>query len=283
MANKLKAAFASIFVNVGLLISKIIAAILTMSVALLAESLHSLFDLFSSILAYAGIKQAEKPEDEKHSFGHEKFENFSSALQAMFITLTALFVLYEATMKLSHPIVVENSEIGIILMIATIPIAFLTARYLSKIAKSAGGSQALEADSTHFTTDVLGSIAVLIGLLAVNLGYGIGDIIAAYAVGIIMLYISFKLLKQSYKVFMDYSPEKETMDKIKKILEDDKRIQYHKLRARLAGSKIFVNVHIQVDKKMTVEKAHKISGELKKRMKDEIPQIKEAHVHIEPI
>ena len=149
MSNKLKAASTSIFANIGLLISKIVAAILTGSIGMLAECLHSGFDLVASFLAFIGIKIAQKPDDEKHEFGHEKYESLSSFFQSVIIAVTALFVIFEAYHKLKNPGVVENSEVGIILMIITIPVALLVSRYLSKIAKQEGGSHALEADSAQ--------------------------------------------------------------------------------------------------------------------------------------
>jgi len=282
MTKKLKAASTSVTVNIVLLVSKIIVAIITSSVALFAECAHSLFDLFSSILAFWGIKQAGKPSDDEHLFGHDKYESLSSLLQAVFITLTALFIMYEATDKLLHPHPVENSGIGIIVMIITIPIAFLTSRYLAKVAKNEGGSHALEADSAHFTTDILGSISVLVGLIIVNLGYALGDVFAAYAVSIIMIIVSFKIMHNCYYVFMDCSPDKETMDKIKEILDSVKCISYHKLKARTTGSNIFIDVHIQVRKDMSVEKAHDLIGKIKTKLRNEIKSIKEVSIHIEP-
>jgi len=282
MPLKLRAAATSIGVNVVLLVSKILVAIITGSVGLLAECIHSSFDLFSSLLAYLGIKKASKAEDETHHYGHEKFESLSSFLQSIFILLTAAFIVYEAVQKLRHPVTVENSGIGIIFMIITIPVAYLTSRYLAKIARKEGGSHALEADSAHFTTDVLGSIAVLIGLFMVWLGYPIGDTLAAFVVAAVMLYISCDLIHDSFHVFMDCSPPKKTMKKIENILKKTRGITYHKLRARMAGSRIFVDVHIQVNKNYTIDKAHGVSGKIKHEIKEKIKSVKEVNTHIEP-
>jgi cation diffusion facilitator family transporter len=283
MSSKLKAASVSILVNVVLLISKIIVATLTGSIGLIAESAHSLFDLIASGLAYFGIKKAEQPSDSRHHYGHHKFENLSSLLQALLITGTACIVIFESYQKLLSPHVIENSEIGIILMIITIPVTFFTSRYLAKIAKKTGGSQALEADSAHFTTDVLGSIAVLLGLLIAKLGYTIGDPLAAMVVGLIMIYISIKLIKDSFVVFMDYSPDEATMKKINKAVKANKDIvNFHNLKARMAGNQIFVDLHIRLKKNMPVEKAHAISHELKRSIMKKVPQVNNVTIHIEP-
>jgi cation diffusion facilitator family transporter len=283
MSSKLKAASVSIAVNIALLVSKIVVAIFTGSIGLIAESAHSSFDLIASFLAYFGIKKAEEPSDENHPFGHHKFENLSSILQAFLITGTAFIVIWEAYKKFINPTPVENSWIGIILMAITIPVTLLTSRYLAKAAKKSGGSQALEADSAHFTTDVLGSIAVLTGLTMVHFGLGFGDPLAALCIGIIMLYISIRLIQNSLKVFMDYSPDTATLNKVKRVIEKNPDVKsFHNLKARMAGSHIFLEVHIRVDKNMSIKEAHSISHQLKDRIMRRASQVKHCTIHIEP-
>jgi cation diffusion facilitator family transporter len=282
MAKKLGAAFLSIFVNVALLVSKIIVATITGSIGLYAESAHSLFDLVASVFAYLGIKKAEEPSDQTHHFGHEKFENLSSLLQALLITGTSFIIIFEAYQKFSTPSEVAFSEAGIVLMLISIPVTLYTSKYLGEVAKKEGSS-ALEADSAHFTTDVISSVSVLLGLILVKFGYGFGDPLAAAIVGVIMLYISLELLFRAFKVFMDFSPDKETMDKMKGILIQEKRIvRFHKLRARIAGSMILVDVHIHVHRGTPIEVAHQISHEVESRIIREVPQVKEVSIHIEP-
>ena len=284
--GKLKAASISVGINITLLLSKIFVAIITGSVGLLAEAIHSSFDLIASVLAFIGIRKAEEPDDNTHHYGHEKFENLSSLLQALLITGTSFIVMWEAYHKFKNPTPVENSTIGIILMVVTIPITYLTARYLSRIAKEEGGSQALEADSAHFTTDVLGSIAVLVGLLMVQFGMPWGDALAAFIVGLIMLYISIELGIHSFYVFMDFSPDKTKIAKIKRVLDSSRKkkmiTSYHKLKARMAGSKILLEFHILVPKKLDITSAHQISSDIKRAIKKAVPEVKEATIHIEP-
>ncbi|VVC04250.1 Ferrous-iron efflux pump FieF [Candidatus Bilamarchaeum dharawalense] len=280
--QKLGAAKISMFVNIGLLASKIVVAFITGSIGLYAESAHSFFDLVASVLAYLGIRKAEQPEDHSHHFGHEKFENLSSLLQALLITGTAFVVLFEAYQKISGPGEVEFSEAGIILMLISIPVTYFTSRYLGDIAKKEGSS-ALEADSAHFTTDVISSVAVLLGLILVKLGYVFGDPLGAIVVGLVMLYISIELLLKSFWVFMDFSPEKDKMAKIVHVLDSEKGItRYHKLRARIAGSRILVDVHIHVPHKTSVVDGHKIAHDIETRIMREVPEVKEVSVHVEP-
>jgi cation diffusion facilitator family transporter len=283
MGKKLGAASFSIWVNSALLLAKILVAAFTGSIALYAESAHSLFDLLASVLAYLGIKKASEPSDHNHHFGHEKFENLSSLLQAMLITGTAFVVLFEAWQRLTEPPQVENSEIGIILMVVSIPIAWLTSRYLSETARHEGGSHALEADSAHFLTDVAGSIAVLVGLIFIRAGYPLGDPLAAIAVGLIMLYISVELGMRSAVIFLDFSPDRETLKMIEDVLRSEKRIsRFHKMRARIAGSRIFVDVHLQFPHTTGIVEAHGIAHEVEKEIIKKVPAVKEVSIHMEP-
>jgi len=281
MGIKLKAAGTSILVNCLLLISKMIAAALTGSIALLAETFHSLFDLVASFLAFWGIKRSEKMHDDCHPYGHEKFENLSSFLQSLLIAITALLVMKEAYEKIIDPRTIENPLLGIILMIVSIPVTYFTARYLSKIAKQSGGSSALDADSAHFTTDVIASIAVLTGLFFVKIGYPIGDSIAAMIVAASMIYISYHLIKDCYHVFMDHSPDKYVMDSIKKELER-MNVKYHKLRARRAGSKVLLDFHRETDGNKTVAVAHKESNRIREHLMKSIPELKDVNIQIQP-
>ncbi len=282
MAKKLGAALTSVAVNVLLLISKLAAAFLTNSISLYAESAHSFFDLLSSLFAYFGIKKAQEPSDRTHHFGHDKFENLSSLLQTLLLAGTASVILFESYQKFLDPTPIKSSEIGLGLMILTIPITYFTSKYLDKVAHDEGSS-ALEADSTHFVTDSLSSIAVLIGLFFMHFGFPIADPIAAAFVGLIMLYLSIDLGVHSFKVFMDFSPDEKTLSKIEKVLASEKRItRFHKLRARLAGKSILVDVHIHVPHQMDIITAHQISHEIENKIIEKVPTVKEVSIHIEP-
>lgn len=285
MGKKLGAATLSIGVNLGLLASKMLVATITGSIGLYAESAHSFFDLLASFLAYLGIRKADEPEDYTHQFGHEKFENLSSLLQALLITGTAFVVIFEAYQKFASPGVVEFSEAGIALMLISIPVTLYTSRYLGEIARKEGSS-ALEADSAHFTTDVISSASVLLGLVLVKLGYGFGDPLGAAVVGIIMLYISVELLLHSFRVFMDFSPDRATMQAIEKIMTEEqyaRRItRYHKVRARIAGRRVLVDLHIHLPHTTSVKEGHQTAHDIETRILREVPQVKEVSIHIEP-
>ena len=191
-------------------------------------------------------------------------------------------MIFEAYQRIGGTGAIEFSEAGIALMLVSIPVTYFTSKYLGRIAKQEGSS-ALEADSAHFTTDVIGSVAVLAGLVAVRLGFPIGDPFAAIIVALVMLYISLELLWQSARVLMDFSPDQHVMESIQNVLDAEKRItRYHKLRARIAGSKILVDLHIHLPHKTSIINAHKISHEIQNSIKSAVPQVREVMIHIEP-
>ncbi|MFA6530378.1 MAG: cation diffusion facilitator family transporter, partial [Candidatus Micrarchaeia archaeon] len=123
----------------------------------------------------------------------------------------------------------------------------------------------------------------LIGLILVKFGFPIGDPLSAVCVAVIMLYISFELGFKSFKVFMDFSPGQETMEKIENVFIKEKRItRYHKLKARMAGHGIWVDVHIHLPHNTHVTRAHKIAHEIKGNVIKKVPEVKEVNIHIEP-
>ena len=281
--RKLRAASMSLYVNIFLILIKFVVMILTNSLAILAELLHSFFDMLASLFAYVGIRKAEQPADHDHPYGHEKFENLSSLAQTILIVITSFFVIYAAVNRLrSSPVKLESTELGIAVMALTIVVDYFLSRYLHATSK-AYGSAALEADAYHFTTDLWGALAVIVGLVFVYMGFPFFDSLAAIFVALLMLWISYKLGKKSFHVFMDTSPQKEVMEEIKNTISSTTEVaSFHKLRVRQAGSKLFIDVHIQVAPKMSVEEGHYVAHRVKERLLSGVKNVKEVTVHVEP-
>lgn len=212
--EKLHAALQSIKVNFLLIAIKLGTGIYTGSLGILAEFIHSFFDLLASFFAYLGIKQASHPADSSHHYGHERLENISSLLQSILIALTSMFIIYEAYKKIvAGKHIVQNSWIGIFVMLITIILDVMISRYLHK-KSSKTGSPALEADAYHFTTDIWSTGAVILGLGSTYFGFPMGDIIGAIFVAILMLFLAFKLSMKSIKVMLDQAPDDLSLETI---------------------------------------------------------------------
>jgi len=284
-AQKLHAATFSVFVNVLLLSTKIIVGVASGSLGILAEAAHSLLDLLASGFAYTGIRSANRPLDEEHPYGHEKYENFSSLVQTALLGVTSIWIFYEAGLRLLTGFAIQiNNTLyyAIAIMIFAIIADFAVSRYLFQNARKYGSS-ALETDAYHFSTDIYSSSAVLLGLVAAKFGYVVVDPLAAIFVAVIMLTTSIRLGRKTTQVLLDAAPPKEITSKIRDVIADNRDItDFHDLRARQAGSSLFVDVSIHVRPNLSLEDAHNIANKLEKDIKTRVPNVKESIIHIEP-
>lgn len=154
--GKLQAAIMSLGANIFLIAIKLAAALETGSLGIIAEMLHSVFDLVASIFAYGGIRKSMKPADEDHHYGHDKYENLSALAQSALIFLTGIFIIIEAVGRLQNPITITSSWIGIVVILITIAIDFLVSKRLHEASRQFR-SAALNADAYHFSTDLWGA------------------------------------------------------------------------------------------------------------------------------
>lgn len=281
--KKLGAAGLSVTVNVSMLLLKIAVAMLSGSIGILAEAIHSFFDLLASGLAYWGIKKAMEPSDSTHHYGHYKFENISSLIQSIFIAMTALLIFYEAANRLvKGPVQIESGSYGIGLMVLTVGVAHFTSKYLHEISVEESSS-ALEADAYHFTTDVWSALSVMVGLVLVRFGIPAGDPLAAMAVALMMLRTAAHLGRKAVLVLLDTTPGDHVIDAASAIITADKRvISFHKFKARQSGTKIFIDVHIRLGRNIHLKKAHAIAHDLKRKILASDDMIEEVNIHIEP-
>lgn len=260
---------------------KLVIGIITGSLGLLSEALHSGLDLIAAVITFFSVRISDRPPDNNHHYGHGKIENFSALVETILLIITCAWIIYEAVTRLTT----GKTEIVVniysyIVVVTSILIDISRSRALYRVAKKYN-SQALEADALHFSTDIWSSVVVLLGLICADIGFHIADSIAALAVAMIVLGISYRLGKRAVDVLLDKTPSK-LMDKIYEILNQTPDIiQYHDLKVRTAGADTFVEVNIHVIPGITVENAHHISDELEQKISDNIQRCK-VHIHIEP-
>lgn len=278
--KKLPAARLSILVNSFFVILKVAVGLLSGSIAILAEAIHSLLDLLASILAYLGIMKGDEQFDETHPYGHEKFENLSAILQVILIAATSIIIIYEAMGKFANP-GVDFEEYGIALMAFTTVVSYRLSKYLHAIGIEEH-SHALEADAYHFTTDVWASLAVMAGLALSMLGFPQADPLAAIFVALMMLRLAFETGTRMLDILLEHSADRKEIAEIERIIRADRNVvHYHKLRARYIGARIWVDVHIHL-RDMELRKAHAIAHSLKERIMEAMPKVKEVNIHVEP-
>ena len=185
MNDKERAALGSIAASAGLTAAKAVVGLLTGSLAILSEAGHSLLDLAATVLTYVAVRVSGKPADAEHQYGHGKVESVTALIETGFLFLLAAIVVYKAAQRLvgGSQSAVEATVAAFAIIAISVVVDFFRARALGRVAK-ATSSQALEADALHFRTDMLSSIAVLIGLGGVALGYPFADAVAALVVAV---------------------------------------------------------------------------------------------------
>ncbi|HAT61980.1 MAG TPA: cation transporter [Prevotella sp.] len=281
MTSKKKAAFTSIIAAVFLTTMKFVVGILTSSLGILSEALHSLLDLLAALITFVSVSISDKPADKEHQYGHGKIENLSAFFESILLVVTCIWIIYEGISRLvSGNTTIKVTVWSYLVVVTAMAVDIGRSRMLFKAAKR-NNSQALEADAIHFSTDILSSGVVLLGLVCANLGYHKADAISALGVAVIVLGISYRLGKRAVDVLLDKVPEGLT-EKVETKLKSNKEIvYYHNLKIRVAGPDTFVEVNIHLQPQTDLETAHGICNRIEKDMETLIPRCTTI-VHAEP-
>ena len=278
-----RAALLSIGVNCFLLALKGVVGVLTGSVALWASAADSLMDLSASSFAFVGVRAGARPPDDTHAYGHQKFESLSSLVQLTLLFVTVVVIAVEAYNRLRGDAGVSTPVAGIGVIVVAMGIDFWISRRLARTAAETGGSQALEADALHFATDVWSNIAVIVGLVAVRLGLPVADPVAAFVVAFLITVTAFGLLRSTAGVLTDRAPDEDTVRALHETIAATPNVRgHHTLRARMVGSRIFLDVCVELDPELTFREAHDLSHELQATLHAAVPPLRDAVIHFEP-
>lgn len=278
------AAWISVTSNLVLIVMKVVAGVLTGSIAILTEAIHSSIDLVSSVIALLSVKKAEEPADEDHPYGHEKAEHVGAGAEAMLILVGAGIVIFEAVRRLFGGGEIDAIGIGIAIIAASIVLNLVVSGFLYRRAAHFE-SPALEGDAAHLRADALTSIAVLVGLALVEItGYAVFDSIAALVVAGAIVGTGVRLAKRSGNVLMDRTLPDDELDEIEAAIAEARppsMAGYHKLRARRAGSVRHVDLHVQFREGTSLERAHQEAHELRDAIEARFGNA-EVLIHVEP-
>jgi cation diffusion facilitator family transporter len=282
--QKTRAAALSIASNSCLIALKVAAGILTGSIAILTEAVHSSIDLLASVVAFFSVRKAGEPADESHPYGHEKVENVSAALEGVLILIGAAVIAFESIRRLSNPPEIDTLGVGIAVIGVSMVANVLVSTYLFRKARLTR-SPALEGDAEHLRTDALTSAGVFIGLALVELtGVNELDAITALAVAAAIVWAGLRIVAQSTRVLVDEALPQDEMDAVRAAIDDygaSEVVGFHKLRARRAGSRRYVDLHVQFRRGTTLERAHQVSHELQGAIRDKL-QDADVLIHLEP-
>ncbi len=273
MNDKEKAALGSIAASALLTAAKATVGLLTGSLAILSEAGHSLLDLSATLLTYLAVRISGKPADAEHQFGHGKVESVTALAETALLFLLTAVVIWEALQRLAgaRPHAVEATAAAFAVIAASIVIDFFRARTLQRVAE-ATFSEALEADALHFSSDLWSSVAVLIGLGGVALGYSWADAAAALVVAVFICIAGWRLGRRTIATLTDAAPAgvSERVASIARRIPGIVGVE--RVRARPAGAVLFVDLGVDVSRTLPLDRVSAITERLTRAIRAEIPQ-----------
>jgi cation diffusion facilitator family transporter len=253
------------------------------SVAVVAAGIDALADTATSIGVIAGLLVARRPPDETHHYGHRQAETLTSAFLSVALILVGIRIAYSAVENLRQGVTVDASIPLFITTIAAVVIGAVLAKNKISIGKRTGNPSVV-ADGYETLAGAIAAAVVLLGLGFVAVGYPQADPVVALGVSALVVWWGLGIGRDTINTIMEKSPGPKVMMNIRKVVLSVPGVRdCHKLRARKVGSRISADLHIQVDPRTHVDKAHIIATKVEHRLQEKIPDIHSVVVHIEPI
>ncbi len=282
--EKIAIARLSVYSNTGLVALKLVVGFFMGSVAVVSEALHSGVDLIAAVIARFSVKKSAEPADKDHRFGHGKYENLSGFVEGALIFVAAAWIIYQAVLKfMAKTFQIDLVAAGIVVMGISAVVNFYVARRLMEVAKRTD-SLALEADAYHLQTDVWTSVGVFLALVLIQftdihlLDPGIAMVVAAF-----IIRAAYDITRKSAEGLLDRSLPEEEIRLIERIMKDHESdfVNFHKLRARKAGSERQIDLHLTVPQHLNIKEGHDLAEHLAHEIRKEFPQ-SVVVIHVEP-
>jgi len=282
MNSKVRTATLSIASNTFLIIMKLTVGIISGSVSIISEAIHSGMDLLAALIAFFSVRVSDNPPDTRHPYGHGKVENISGVIEALLIFIAAALIISEAIKKLSgEPFELEIIWVGAIVMLISAVVNSVVSHRLYKVARETK-SIALEADALHLKTDVYTSLGVAAGLgLIMITGIKWLDPVVAILVACLIIYESYSLLRKAFRPLLDTAWNDDEIKVLQKKLKQ-MSVNYHDLRTRVAGNYRFIDIHVEIPEGESVGDAHKYCDMIEDKLSDEYENLT-VTIHVEPV
>jgi ferrous-iron efflux pump FieF len=276
-----RATLASVLTACALVLGKGLAFALTHSVAILASLFDSLMDAGASLLLLFAVRYALKPADDEHRFGHGKSEALAGLGQSVFIAGSALFVIVRAVERLLHPEPLHQVAAGIAMMLGSIAVTAVLVRYQLRVARTTGSS-AIAADALHFTTDLATHVAAIAGLGLSAAGFTRLDPLFAIGIALSTAYAALRIAREAFEVLMDRELPREVQERIRGIALAHADVSgVHDLRTRKSGATKLIQLHLELDGRLALDDAHRISVEVERAIRHEFPEA-DVVIHEDP-
>lgn len=285
--EKKTAALLSIGSAMLLLCLKTFLVVRTGSLGVLSEALHSGLDLVAAVITFLSVRVSDQPADERHPYGHGKFENFSAFIETALLALTACYIIYEAFLRLFFRSVhIEPSLTAIVILFGALAVDLTRARALNTVAKKYE-SDALEADALHFSTDVWSTLVVILGVGLVYIGdrwnmpwLAYADALAGLAVAGVILWVGSLLGRRTIDALLDAAPEGLQKEITRAVGRMNGVLDVERVRVRRAGNRHFVDATVSVPRTATLEQVHSLTDAIEERIGEIVPA--DVIVHAEP-
>lgn len=281
--DKVSAAGVSVMSNSVLVVGKVVVGLMTGSVSVLSEGIHSAIDLVAALIAMFSVRVASLPADEQHAYGHGKVENMSALVEGALVIVAAVWIVIEAVTKLRGGHEAPSVTLGLWVMGLSATVNWLVSAYLIRVARLAQ-SMALEADAVHLRSDVWTSVGVFAGLLLVRLtGLAWLDAAVALLVAVMIMKAGWDLCRKALSPLIDARlPQVEEAEIIRLIRQHESDfVEFHGLRTRQAGAERHVDFHLVVHGKRSLEEVHRLCDEIEKAIEDRYP-LTNVLIHPEP-
>lgn len=278
-----KVSTVSIILNIILSLLKLVAGIFGKSMAMLSDAVHSLSDVFGSIIVIIGVKISKKKEDNDHQYGHDRMECLASLALGAILFLTGALLIYEGIKKIVGGTSISTpGQIALIAAIVSIVVKEGMYWY-TKINANRINSDALKAEAWHHRSDALSSIGSLIGVAGAMLGLKILDPVMGCVIGVVIIKVSYDIAKESVDKMVDKACDDDTVGALKKEVEKVPGVkELDIIKTRMFGTKIYVEIEISVDGNMILKDAHDIAEQVHDNIEKNFENVKHCTVHVNP-
>ncbi len=283
LSGKIRGLLFSIATAVFLTVFKLVVGFLTASMGVVASAVDSLMDVFVSTVNLISLREAEKPADAEHLYGHGKIESLAGLFQSLVIGASGFYLVIESAKRLIRGAELNHVPVAIFVMIVSMALTFLLVRKLKAIARETE-SIIMHTESLHFTTDLLTNGGVIGALILVNLtGAPVWDLVIAIIIAVYILSQSFRILKTSVNELLDRALPRAEQKEIERLIMtfNPKIVAFHNLRTRKIGPKKFIDFHVQIDGEDNFARAHQLAEELIANLQEHFPKA-DVTIHCDP-
>lgn len=274
----------TVLINIVLSVFKFIAGLIGKSQAMISDAVHSLSDVLSTFVVMIGIKISNKESDDKHPYGHERFESVSALILAIILFYTGLFIGYSSIKGLLFSVNSQSIPGTIALVGAIVSIVVKEWMYwYTIICAKKINSDSLKADAWHHRSDALSSVGSLIGIISAKMGFVYGDLIASLLICACIIKVSYDIFIDATGKMVDKACDDELLNKFIATINKNKKVKnIDNIKSRMFGNKVFLDIEIAVDKTLNISEAHAIAESVHNELENKFDIIKHCMIHVNP-